>query len=218
LGDRAMAEVWAAHDRVARDLLPVWHGREIDKTDGMLLMFGSPSDAVHYALAYHQALAGLPVALKARAGLHVGPVSLRENSREDVARGAKALEVEGLAKPTAARVMALARGGQTLISDEARKALVDGAWTLQSHGHWVLKGVAEPVELCEVGMDADAFIAPLDSEKAHRVARVGDQWLPVRQMPNNLPQQTPSFVGRERERREVRAALEHSRLVTLVGM
>ena len=218
LGNRAMAEVWAAHDRVARDLLPVWHGREIDKTDGMLLMFDSPSDALHYALAYHQALARLPVALKARAGLHVGPVVLRENSPEDVARGAKPLEVEGLAKPTAARVMALARGGQTLISDEARKALVEGAWTLQSHGHWMLKGLAEPVELFEVGLDADAFIAPPDGDKAYRVARVGEQWLPVRQMPNNLPQQTTSFVGRERERREIRAALEHSRLVTLVGM
>ena len=218
LGNRAMAEIWAAHDRVARDLLPVWHGREIDKTDGMLLMFESPSEAVHYALAYHQALARLPVALKARAGLHVGSVVLRDNSPEDVARGAKPLEVEGLAKPTAARVMALARGGQTLITDEARKALVEGAWTLQSHGHWMLKGLAEPVELCEVGLDADAFTTPPDGDKAYRVARVGEQWLPVRQMPNNLPQQTTSFVGRERERREVSAALEQARLVTLVGM
>mgnify|MGYP006354274325 FL=1 len=39
LGDQAMAGVWAAHDRVARDLLPTWRGREIDKTDGMLLLF-----------------------------------------------------------------------------------------------------------------------------------------------------------------------------------
>ena len=39
LGDLAMAEVWAGHDRVARDLLLRWRGREIDKTDGMLLLF-----------------------------------------------------------------------------------------------------------------------------------------------------------------------------------
>jgi len=219
LGDGAMAEVWVTHDRVARDLLRVWHGREIDKTDGMLLMFESPSDAVHYALAYHRALARLPFALTARAGLHVGSVVLRDNSPEDVSLGAKPLEVEGLAKPTAARVMALARGGQTLISDEAHKALVvEGTWTIQSHGHWMLKGLAEPVELFEVGLDADGFTAPHDGEKAHQVARVGEQWLPVREVPNNLPQQTTSFVGRERERREVHAALEHSRLVTLVGM
>ena len=104
LGDEAMAEVWAGHDRLARDLLPRWHGREIDKTDGMLLLFELASDAVQYALDYHQALARLPVPLQARAGLHVGPVILRENHADDVARGAKPLEVDGLAKPTAARV------------------------------------------------------------------------------------------------------------------
>ncbi|MGS0756926.1 hypothetical protein ACVBEH_21250, partial [Roseateles sp. GG27B] len=49
LGDTAMAEVWTQHDRVARDLLPAWRGREIDKTDGMLLMFDCALDAVHYA-------------------------------------------------------------------------------------------------------------------------------------------------------------------------
>ena len=59
LGDQAMARLWAAHDRVARDLLPPWRGREIDKTDGMLLMFDSAADAARYALAYHQALACL---------------------------------------------------------------------------------------------------------------------------------------------------------------
>jgi hypothetical protein len=107
LGDQAMAGVWTAHDRVARDLLPLWRGREIDKTDGMLLLFDNAADAVHYALAYHQALAAMPVPLKARAGLHVGPVMLRENSPEDVARGAKPLEVEGLAKPATARIMAI---------------------------------------------------------------------------------------------------------------
>ena len=70
LGDAAMATVWAGHDRVARDLLPVWRGREIDKTDGMLLMFASAADAVAYAQAYHRAIGALPLPLKARAGLH----------------------------------------------------------------------------------------------------------------------------------------------------
>ena len=36
LGDAAMAELWAAHDRVARDLLLARGGSEIGKTDGML--------------------------------------------------------------------------------------------------------------------------------------------------------------------------------------
>ncbi len=218
LGDAAMAQLWAAHDRLARDLLPPWHGREIDKTDGMLLMFDTAADAAGYALAYHRALDALPIPLKARAGLHVGPVILRENKAEDVARGAKPLEVDGLAKPTAARVMSLAVGGQTLITAEARLALGETALAQQSHGHWVMKGVSEPVELFEVAEAGRSFSAPPDSDKVYRVVRVGERWLPVKALPNNLPLQTTSFIGRERELAEVKALLPRTRLLTLLGM
>ncbi len=218
LGDAAMAAAWAAHDRAARDLLPAWRGREIDKTDGMLLLFETAAGAVQYALAYHRALAALPVPLKARAGLHVGPVILRENSAEDVARGAKPLEVDGLAKPTAARVMSLARGGQTLLTPEARDALGETPLPTQSHGHWVLKGLSAPIELFEVGEDAAAFTPPPDGEKVYRVVQMGGRWLPVRQIPNNLPEQLTSFIGRERELADLKALLGRARLLTLVGM
>ncbi|MDH4052845.1 MAG: hypothetical protein OEU93_14820, partial [Rubrivivax sp.] len=218
LGDAAMAQVWADHDRAARGLLPGWRGREIDKTDGMLLMFEAATDAVAYALAYHRALAALPVPLKARAGLHFGPVLLRENSAEDVARGAKPLEVDGLAKPMAARVMSLAQGGQTLLTSDAAAACAALEWPRLSHGHWVMKGVAEPVELFEVGEDESRFAPPPDSDKVYRVVRSGDRWLPVAEIPNNLPQQATSFVGRERELNELKARLGESRLITLLGM
>jgi len=218
LGDVAMAGVWTAHDRVARDLLPHWRGREIDKTDGMLLLFDVPDDAVNYALAYHRALAALPVPLRARTGLHVGPVILRENNAADVARGAKPLEVDGLAKPTTARVMAIAQGGQLLLTAEAHQALGDTRLQAQSHGHWVMKGLSEPVELFEVGEPDAPFIAPTEGDKAYRVVRNGDRWLPVRQIPNNLPQPITSFIGRERELDEVKSLLSSTRLLTLVGM
>ena len=159
IGDAAMADVWTAHDRVARDLLQVHHGREIDKTDGMLMMFSGAADAVNFAMAYHRALAGLPVPLTARAGLHVGPVLLRENSADDIALGAKPLEVEGMAKPTAARVMSLARGGQTLLTPEARENLGPTELKVESLGHWMVKGVEEPIELFEVGAPGTRFIA-----------------------------------------------------------
>ena len=220
LGDHDMARLWAAHDRVARDLLPLHGGREIDKTDGMLLLFEQAGQALAYARAYHAALAGLQIPLKARAGLHVGPVILRENAQDDVARGAKPLEVEGLAKPTAARVMALAQGGQTLLSAEARQALGEiAAGRVHSHGHWLMKGVAEPLELFElVVADGGAFAAPPDGDKSYRVARVGERWLPIRQIPNNLPEQLTSFVGRERELVEIKQRLQQTRLLTLLGM
>jgi predicted ATPase/class 3 adenylate cyclase len=218
IGDAAMAEVWSAHDRVARDLLPQHRGREIDKTDGMLMLFERAADAVDFALAYHAALARLPTPLSARAGLHVGPVLLRENSAADVALGAKPLEVEGLAKPTAARIMALARGGQTLLTAEAREALGPTELKVVSHGHWTVKGVTEPIEVFEVGDAARRFVPPEDADKAFRVVRANDWWLPVRDIPNNLPHQATSFVGREDELDEVKALLEKCRLLTLLGM
>ena len=217
-GEAAVAQLWAGHDRVARDLLPRFGGREIDKTDGMLLMFERAGDALAYAQAYHAALAGLSVPLQARVGLHVGPVILRENAPEDVARGAKPLEVDGLAKPTAARVMALARGGQTLLSADAMQALAaqQQQVSAQSHGFWKMKGVDEPMELFEVG-GALAATAP-DGEKSYRVVRVGERWLPLKQVPNNLPEAANAFVGRERELDEIKTLLQDARLVTLLGM
>ena len=157
LGDAAIAALWAAHDRVARDLLPRHRGREIDKTDGMLLLFDEAADAVAYAGEYHRALAGLPIPLKARAGLHVGAVILRENAADDIARGAKPLEVDGISKPTAARVMALAHGGQILLTAEAQRALGATALAVQSHGHWAMKGLSEPIEIFEVAEPDASF-------------------------------------------------------------
>ena len=133
-------------------------------------------------MAYHGALAALPVPLKARAGLHVGPVILRANPPEDVAHGAKPLEVEGIAKPIAARVMSLALGGQTLLTAEAREALGSYRLRVQSHGHWRIKGIADPVELFETGDDGAPFMPPPDSAKVYRVVRRGDLWLPMREV------------------------------------
>lgn len=224
IGDAASAALWAAHDRAARDLLPRWHGREIDRTDGLLLLFESADDALGYALDYHAALARLPVPLKARAGVHIGPVLLRENSAPDVALGAKLLEVEGLAKPIAARVMALALGGQTLLTASARQALRSARWRTQSHGHWRFKGIAEPIELFEAG-NADSagepapFTPPTDTPKAYRVVRQHDLWSPARKIKYSLPAERDSFVGRQDALVDLASRFDAgARLVSVLGM
>jgi predicted ATPase/class 3 adenylate cyclase len=222
LGDQRMAEVWAAHDRVARDLLPRNNGLEIDKTDGFLLLFQQAADAVAYAVAYHNGLRDLSermgVSLAARAGLHIGPVILRENEAEDVARGAKPIEVEGLAKPVAARTMSVARAGQTLLTSAAKDAVGETELEVRSHGRWRMKGVGEPVELFEIGDENAPFLPPPDGAKVYRVVRVGSDWTPVREVPHNLPTEVQASFGRERE---LRAIAEHfyggARLVTLLG-
>ena len=173
LGDESAARLFDRHDRLARDLLAEHSGLEIDKTDGFLLLFDRPIHAVLYALQYHRALADFGqaegVELAARAGIHLGEIVLRTNPPEDVARGAKPLEVDGLAKPTAARLMSLAAGGQTLLThaafDLARRGAVDRAsgtadlrWL--AHGRYLFKGLGEPIEVFEVGVVGEAPLTP----------------------------------------------------------
>ena len=59
LGDAAAAALWAAHDRAARDLRALHHGREIDRSDGFFLIFDTVADAAAYAAGYQLALAPL---------------------------------------------------------------------------------------------------------------------------------------------------------------
>lgn len=228
LGDAASAELWASHDRIARDLLPRWRGCEIDKSDGMLMLFDDVADATGYALAYHDALAHRELPIQARAGIHFGPVTLRANAAHDIARGAKPIEVGGVAVPIAARVMSVARGGQTLLSADARAAL-DGApggvattgapHALHSHGHWRLQGITEPLELFEIGASTARFSVPPDGAKAYRVVRHGEVWKPVRDIQHSVPAERDGFVGRAEPLRALAAKFDAgARLVCVLGI
>ncbi len=62
------------------------------------------------------------------------------------------------------------------------------------------------------------FLPPADGDKGHRVVRSGDRWLSIDELPNNLPQQITSFIGRERELGEAKVLLGSVRLLTLLGM
>lgn len=119
LGDAAAAELFRAHDRLVLELQQRWRGRLIDRSDGLLLLFERPIDGLGFALDYARGLRELGhtrnLRLEARAGLHVGEVLTWRNSAAAVQAGAKPLEVEGLAKPLAGRLMALARPGQILL-------------------------------------------------------------------------------------------------------
>lgn len=197
LGDSRAQEAFSAHDQMARALLPHFEGREIDKSDGFLLLFDRPIQAVGYVLAYHRGLAGLGermgLRLEARAGIHLGEVFLRENTPGEVAQGAKLLEVEGLAKHTVARVSSLAGARQTLLThaafDLARRATVGETAAARrpswlAHGPYLLQGIEEPVEVFEVGLSGFApLAAPRDTPKARRAVPAGDEvtlgWRPA---------------------------------------
>jgi putative peptide modification system cyclase len=182
LGDQHGAELIRHHDRFARALMLEHGGKEIDKTDGFLLMFERPIQAVAFALAYQRGLAALgaeeKMPLTARVGVHVGEVVVWENAPGDVQRGAKKTEVEGLVKPVAARLMQLALPGQILLSGvaydiahraqgELGEALANVRW--RTHGRYRFKGVPEPVPVFEVGEEGLSPLKPPPwTSKAHR--------------------------------------------------
>ena len=176
LGDAAAAELFREHDRLVLGLQQRWRGRLIDRSDGLLLLFERAVDGLGFALDYarglreigeKRAVARHGVALLARSGLHVGEVLTWRNSDAAVSFGAKPLEVEGLAKPMAGRLMTLARPGQILLSATAEPLAHRAARELgergdqllwKSWGRWRLKGVPQAQDIYEVG---EPGIAPL---------------------------------------------------------
>ncbi len=239
LGDHAAAALFQRHDRRARDLLVHYGGLEIDKTDGFLLLFDRPWNAVAYALAYHQELRQLSeeeeVLLASRVGIHLGGVILLRNTPTDVARGAKPVEVEGLAKPTTARLMSLADGGQTLLTRTAYDAAQRSSTSEEEtqalhwlcHGSYRFKGIEDDFEIFEVGHAGIApLAAPPGTEKVRRVDSEGEapgvsenvipvvlhSWpppeLPEQPYPVLLPYTHPALLaGREQEIDKLRLQL-----------
>lgn len=187
IGDNAAAALFREHDRLVVKLQQHWRGRLIDRSDGLLL-FDRPIDGLGFALDYARGLKTMgdahahahahALTLCARQGLHVGEVLTWRNSDEAISIGAKPLEVEGLAKPTAARLMSMARPGQILLSavaesltHRAARELGDRADRLlwKSHGRWRFKGMPTAMEIYEVGeVGLTPLRMPKNSAKAWR--------------------------------------------------
>jgi putative peptide modification system cyclase len=170
-GDARAAVALQRLDLQIRDLLEFTGGRLIDKADGLLAIFERPIQAVDFALRYQQALRHFSSSegstLTARVGIHVGELMTWSNSDDAVAAGAKPLEVEGLAKPVAARLMSLALPGQILISSMAQSLAQRAQAELGErthrlrwmvHGRYRFKGVPAPLLVHEVG---EVGFAPL---------------------------------------------------------
>lgn len=182
LGDVRAVALLQRHDQLMRQNLALCHGQLIDKADGVLALFERPIQALDFALRYQRGLRELGALegcdLKARIGIHVGDVMTWANEPKDVLAGAKAFEVEGLAKPVAARLMNLARPGQILMSGMAQNLCQRAAGELGEaganlrwlmHGRYGFKGVPAPMLVHEVGEPGlSPLRAPESGAKAWR--------------------------------------------------
>ena len=137
---------------------------------------------------------GLDEPLRVRMGMHTGLADVRDGS------------YVGIDVHRAARIGAVAHGGQVLLSDAVRALVsqdLDPQVTLRDLGEHLLKDLDAPERLYQLAIDGlpDRF-PPLPSGVA---------------VLNNLPRRLTTFLGREREIGEVQAALEGARLLTLTG-
>lgn len=212
LGDRPAADWFRQHHEIIRETLrSIPHGEEIETAgDSFLLVFATPSDAVQFALVVQARLRSLGGVVGAqgldRIGIHVGEVVLRQEGE-----GRKSRDLFGIQIDACARVMSLAQAGQVLMTravfDSARQVLkgeeVQGVGPLEwlNHGPYVLKGLDEPVEICEVRQDGQSQGGPpSNSEKARRQARAGEElvlgWRPaVGQLVPNTRWQLEAKLG-----------------------
>ena len=198
LGER-YAQVLQMHNRALREALTGSGGHELrTEGDSFFFVFASALDAAQGASRAQRGLAAEAwpegVAVLVRIGLHTGEASL-------VGR-----EYVGLDVHRAARIAGAARGGQVLVSETTR-ALVEPALPpdlrLRDLGLHRLKDLARPERLFQLEVDGlPAAFPPLASLEA---------------VPNNLPTQLTSFIGRTAELAEARRLLQRSRLLTLTG-
>jgi predicted ATPase/class 3 adenylate cyclase len=198
----AAAAALARHFELIDSAVAAHGGRRaggMGESDGVLAVFGSTAEAVAAALAVQRAFAAEAwpegQTIRVRIGVYTGEVRGRDG-RDDT----------GLATVRGARLRDVAHGGQTLLSAAtaslAADALPEGSW-LVDLGVRRLRDLSRPERLFELRhRDLPDWFPPLRS-------------LDV--LPNNLPVQLTSFVGRGEELVEVQRLLAGQRLVTLAG-
>jgi predicted ATPase/class 3 adenylate cyclase len=195
----SMGPALAWHDNILREAIERNDG-VVFKTvgDAFCAAFQHASDAVSAAAEGQQALAraGWPdaLSLKVRMALHTGSVESRDN------------DYFGQPLNRVSRLLTIGHGGQVLLSDvthDLSRDLLPAGCTVRALGEHRLKDLGRPeivFQLCHPDLRGE--FPPLRS---------------LESVPNNLPQQVTSFIGREKELVEIKALLERSRLVTLTG-
>jgi len=169
------AEWLQYHDRLTRSLMYRFNGREIDRSDGFLVSFEEPINAVNFALHYQKTIP-LRTRLNTRIGVHYGKVAEVTQHELDVMVGAKPVELEGIAKNIAARTMSVCRAGQVLLTEEAFQMIKGKTNSFTPKGTryvmvglYQFKGVGAPQVIYAVGSSIESLQPPPSSEKVKRL-------------------------------------------------
>jgi predicted ATPase/class 3 adenylate cyclase len=202
VGEDVYARALAEHHALIRSSLAAHDGTELTMMgDGFFASFSSPRACAAAAAAMQQALqshswpgGGEP--LRVRMGVHTGEA-------EQTVAGPVGLDVH-----RAARIAAVAHGGQILLSETAaalvRDFLPDGT-TLTDLGVHRLRDLGRPERIFQLTAPGLPSGFPALRSLGHPA------------LLNNLPAELSTFVGRTTELKEILPLVDSSRLVTLTG-
>ena len=196
---QAMARALAQHDDLLRSVFEE-HGGHVFKTvgDAFCVSYPNTRAAIGAAVAAQRGLASAAWEetgpLRVRMAVHAGEAEQRDH------------DYFGPTLNRVARVLGVGHGGQTLLSAvaaESVRATLPPEISLRDLGERRLKDLSQPEHIFQlVIQDLPDNFPPLRSLEV---------------LPNNLPAQVTSFVGREREMAEVRRLSGTTRLLTLTG-
>jgi predicted ATPase/class 3 adenylate cyclase len=195
----AMAAALARHDLLMRTAIEA-HDGYVFKTvgDAFFAAFGRAQDALATALDAQRAIAAenwtTIGGLRVRMAIHAGVADERDG------------DYFGPTVNRVARLLAIGHGGQVLLSGAAKnltEETLPARTTLLDLGAHRLRDLSTPEHVFQLhAPDLQADFEPLRS-------------LDV--LPNNLPVHLTPLIGRDEELVEIKALVEQSRLVTLIG-
>lgn len=143
LGDRRWSELLEAHHARVRALISRYGGREVDTAgDGFLATFDGPTRAIRCAEEITAAVQ--TIGLEVRAGVHTGEIVLAGD------------DVRGIAVHVGARIAAMARAGEVLVSSTVRDLVAGSGLRFDDRGVHSLKGVPDEWQLLAVAGGHDA--------------------------------------------------------------
>ncbi len=128
LGDRGWHDLLDRHDRLIRNEIERFRGREIKTLgDGFLAAFDGPGRAVRCARAITEEARRIGV--EVRCGLHSGECEVRDD------------DLAGIAVHIGARIGGLAQPGEVLVSTTVRDLVIGSGINFDDRGEHDLKGI-----------------------------------------------------------------------------
>jgi class 3 adenylate cyclase/pimeloyl-ACP methyl ester carboxylesterase len=140
LGDTAARDIFRKHDKIIRDQIKKYGGRELQNLgDGFMLSFESASAAIKCACHIQKEISRNIPFIKIRMGINTGEVVRREGKHPF-----------GQAVVAASRIASKAKGEQILVSDVTRHLISGSRFPFIEKGRFKPKGFEETMKIHEV--------------------------------------------------------------------